>query len=221
VDAVGTTKYTYLDSYTAAGQLLAKCNLLHMRKKIRHPVVTLMVIVTAVVLGLLYLVVSCSPQQPNNLTSQLVNDKANQHFSMEPEISSRCAKCGSPGKVAALKTDKETIVDPKEVSVFCEPCALQGIRQLPPCADLFIVAVSEGAVERTGRVRKQYQVLQLDQAANVATVQIIDSSVRSRNELPLIVRYDAIPNHARLVDATFAIIGIPRELSLFEQSGSM
>lgn len=127
-----------------------------------------------------------------------------------------CIRCGALGNVAVFTGNsaaEETAV------LFCDNCALQAIRLMPPCPHLVIaVASPTGSAKTAGPVQREYQVLEVDELANVAKLKVVGGS-SAPSGLARTVRYDAIPKHARIVGATCRVVGTPRELELFELSG--
>jgi hypothetical protein len=140
---------------------------------------------------------------------------------MKTIIPALCNKCGQAANVCVFKTDAQTVTDPHDVAVFCEKCALQGIHDLPPCPHLVIVVALRCSAEAAGRVRREYQVLELNHSANVAKIKVVGGDDPAPLDLVMAVRYDSIPIQARAVGRTCAIIGVPLEVALFEHSGPM
>ena len=135
---------------------------------------------------------------------------------MEIKIPQVCVRCGNLPSICAFKSD----TDPQDIVLFCEVCALQGVRELPPCTHLVIAAVSPPSGEAGPQIRNEYQVLSLDQLLNDAKIKIIREGKQASVDPTLVVRYDAIPTNAREVGSTFTIRGTAQEIALFEQSSA-
>lgn len=105
--------------------------------------------------------------------------------------------------------------------MFCEKCAIAGIRELPQCAHLIIVTTRSPTGEATPQIRKEYRVLEADQNSNAARILVEDSTGPGADarRASFDIRYDAVPPHARAPGATFTVMGTPLEITLLEACG--
>jgi hypothetical protein len=121
--------------------------------------------------------------------------------------------CGKPAQVCVLT--QEHVAGSSDLVLFCDTCALQGVRKLQPCPRLTILTIN-AATEQRHRV--DYEVLTTDLTSNLAQIKNIGIKASATNSCK--VRLDAIPAQARTAGSQFHVLGTASEILLFENCGS-
>ena len=82
-----------------------------------------------------------------------------------------CIRCGKPARICAASTFDTKGAEPSEFKFFCEDCAQQGVGELPPCRELTASVLLPTDMTRSmENIRRRYQVLDLEQRENLATI---------------------------------------------------
>ena len=133
-----------------------------------------------------------------------------------------CSLCGARAKVVVSKAEAQPITDQKALQLFCEACALEGIRAIPQCPRLLITVCLDRDPEKNTNMEKEYEVIRINDVAQTAVIKDIQRGQRRgrrQNAGVITVRLDVIPEYHRSVGSSFRVIGLPLEIELFEKSG--
>src|SRR5438270_202912 len=108
--------------------------------------------------------------------------------------SNNCA-CGKPAAICALDTNaSDDAQDHDLLGAFCADCALESIRNLPPCSWLHIM---ESRSEGKRTVKRNYKIYSINDRSNRADIVIIDGQNQFLCAPRLAIRLDTIPHNSR------------------------
>jgi len=172
----------------------------------RHHIVTLLCLLP-VVIGCRESRTDDRPRTGNLMSIEATNLTACQHCRIRDAL----AHFSSAGEL------KTTTFISKPISL-CEECAKKYLRSAPEQENI-LVSAQWRADEEHKSVTRQYQIIE-DLGNNRIRVKLFKGAGDSISESELIIRKDLVPPNARLIGATFKLIGTPLEIDLIECSAN-